>query len=80
MLRFKNGAFKMAIENQVPIVPITWQSNYKILGVAEKMLSYSLPTTIRAKVHQPISTKGMNEKDIASLRKKTFEIIQNGFD
>jgi len=78
MLRFKNGAFKMAIENQVPIVPISWRTNYKILCVAEKMFSYSSPTTIRVKVHTPINTKGMDEQQISTLRDLTFNIIQEG--
>ena len=29
---FKNGAFKIAIENQVPIVPITFVSNWRRMG------------------------------------------------
>jgi len=78
MLRFKNGAFKMAVENQVPIVPITWQTNYKILGNAENLTSYSLPTTIRAKVHTPISTQGLTPNDVSALRDKTFETINSG--
>ncbi len=80
MLRFKNGAFKMAIQNQVPIVPITWQNNYKILGQAEKISSYSLPATIRVKIHPSIPTEGLSEKDVGKLRIQTFEIIQSSFD
>lgn len=80
MLRFKNGAFKMAIETQVPIIPITWRTNYKILGSTESMFRYSLPTTISVKIHEPISTKDMRESDVAGLRDRVAKQIASGFD
>ncbi|MEZ4798824.1 MAG: lysophospholipid acyltransferase family protein [Flavobacteriales bacterium] len=79
MKAFKNGAFKMAIDKQVPIVPITFPNNYKIMLEPSHFWEYSLPHVVRAVVHAPIDTKGMTENDIAELRKRVFAQIEEGF-
>jgi 1-acyl-sn-glycerol-3-phosphate acyltransferase len=71
---FKDGAFLMAIQNQVPIVPITLLNNHQILWDEQLILS-RLP--IRAVVHEPISTIGLKTSNLAELKEKTWNIIQN---
>jgi len=68
---FKDGAFSMAIENQVPIVPISLVDNYKIMP--EIRISWH---PVRVFFHQPIETKGMTKDDIEPLKKKVYDIIQ----
>lgn len=75
MTSFKDGAFRMAIEAQVPVVPITFPYNWMILPDNGKLL-FSWHT-IKAIVHEPISTKGLTIEDLESLKKRTFEIIDN---
>lgn len=77
MLRFKNGAFKLAIEKQVPVIPITFFTNYKILEMAGLFSGKAGPGISRAVIHEPIPTKGMAEGDVASLRDKVYHIINN---
>lgn len=77
MGRFKNGAFKVAIDAQVPIVPVTWQTNWSILRNPEKVWEHSLPQTCRVVVHPPISTKGKTEDDLNALRDEVFAIINS---
>lgn len=74
---FKNGTFKMAIEKQVPIVPITWQTNYLILRDPSLVWEPSLPRISRAVVHRPIETKGMTLEDLPALRKQVFQTIDS---
>ncbi len=71
---FKDGAFLMAIQNQVPIVPITLLNNHQILWDEQLILSW-LP--IRAIVHEPISTIGLKTSNLDELKEKTWDIIQN---
>jgi 1-acyl-sn-glycerol-3-phosphate acyltransferase len=72
---FKNGAFVLAIEHQIPIVPISFYDN-------KKRFSYTFfsggPGVLRAKIHAPIPTKGMTvEKDKNKLKKQVFQLLYN---
>ena len=74
---FKNGAFKLAIEKQVPIVPITFLNNWKLLQNGGYFKATGKPGVSRIVVHPPVSTIGMDENDLISLRTKVYDIIQN---
>jgi 1-acyl-sn-glycerol-3-phosphate acyltransferase len=73
MHTFMDGAFKMAIQQQVPIVPVTLLTNYKILPDQEKLrLSrYGM----HAVVHEPLSTVGLTQQDANTLKEKCFQVI-----
>ena len=73
--KFKAGPFRLAIEKQVPIVPVTFLDNWKMLFVDKKV--WGRPGITRAIVHAPISTKGMTADDIDALQKKVYAIIEN---
>jgi 1-acyl-sn-glycerol-3-phosphate acyltransferase len=77
MLRFKNGAFKLAIEKQVPIIPITFLTNYKRLGIEGLFSGRASPGVAKAVIHEPIPTKGMTDEDLVPLRDKVFKIIND---
>lgn len=80
MKAFKNGAFRMAIEQQVPIVPITFIQNYKIMLEPSRFFEYALPQQVLTVVHEAISTEGMTEVDIVSLRQRVFETIDSALE
>ena len=71
---FKNGAFRLAIEHQIPIVPITMYD-------CKKLFSYTFfsggPGKLRVKVHHFIKTNGLTLKDHTTLKKQTFDLIYN---
>ncbi len=71
---FKNGAFKMAIENGIPIVPITFYNNFRILP-DEKYAFY--PRPIKFKVHRAIPTAHLNVEDSDSLKDEIYALIEN---
>ncbi len=73
---FKDGAFRLAIEKQVPIVPITFLDNWRLLGDPEKWTSRGHPGIARAVVHPAVSTKGMTTSDIDTLRRHVFDLIE----
>jgi 1-acyl-sn-glycerol-3-phosphate acyltransferase len=75
---FKNGAFKLAIDKQVPIVPITYPNNWKLLQNGGFFKAYGRPGIANVIIHEPISTKGMTETDLVSLINKTHEAIESG--
>ncbi len=77
MLKFKNGAFKLAIEKQVPVIPITFFTNYKRLEMAGLFSGKAGPGVAKAVIHEPIPTKGMTEEDVVPLRDKVYNIINN---
>ncbi len=71
---FKDGAFRLAIEHQIPIVPITFGDNKKRFSFT--FLSGS-PGLLRAQVHHFIETKGKKLEDKKVLRDQTREVIWN---
>jgi 1-acyl-sn-glycerol-3-phosphate acyltransferase len=72
---FKNGAFRMAIEHQVPIVPVTFKNNWKLLQNGGFFKSHGRPGLAKITVHKPVSTKGLTEVDLVSLRHAVRETI-----
>ena len=72
MKPFKAGPFKLAIENQVPIVPIVFLDNYKRLEGGNLWFGKCGPGQSRMVVLDPISTKGLNNMDIPDLMKESF--------
>jgi len=77
---FKNGAFKLAIEKQVPIVPITFVNNWKLLQNGGFFKSYGRPGIAKIIVHKPISTAGLTADDYVSLTKETRDAILEGME
>ncbi len=76
MKPFKDGAFKLAIEKQVPIVPITFLDHWRLFGDPEDLMSRGHPGIARAIRHPYIETRGMTDADLDTLRHRVFDIIQ----
>lgn len=76
-LPLKDGAFVMAIQQQVPLVPITFLNNYKIIH-DDKYAVY--PQTLRAIVHKPIDTKGMTQADVEILKNAFYDTVQGALN
>jgi 1-acyl-sn-glycerol-3-phosphate acyltransferase len=66
---FKNGPFKLAIENQIAIVPVTIKNKYGCK-----------PGVSHICIHKPIETIGMDVKDDEVLKEMVFEKIKSGLD
>ncbi len=72
---FKNGAFRLAIEHQIPIVPMTFADN--LVRFPYDFLSGGSPGKMRATIHKPIETKNLKMSDKNNLKEKTRKIIYN---
>ncbi|MGI4021913.1 MAG: lysophospholipid acyltransferase family protein [Janthinobacterium lividum] len=71
---FKIGPFRLAIEQQIPVVPVTSVNTWKILW--DDGLKYgSQPGTCNIYVHKPIETVGLKLTDADALRDEVFRII-----
>lgn len=69
---FKDGAFRVAIEKQIPIVPVTIPYNWIILPGHNLILRWR---PVRLIFHEPIETKGTTFDDMDRLKKQVREVI-----
>ena len=69
---FKDGAFKMAIAHNIPVVPMTFYDGKKRFSFT--FLSGG-PGKLRAKVHEFFETGILSEEDKATLREEVREVI-----
>lgn len=72
---FKDGAFRLAIEHQIPIVPITFADN-------KRRFSYTFfsgsPGRMRVRIHEFLQTEGLSlqsKGDLKNLKAQTWTII-----
>jgi 1-acyl-sn-glycerol-3-phosphate acyltransferase len=72
--RFKDGAFRVAIEKQIPIVPVTIPYNWIILPPNEFLLNWH---RLKIIFHEPVSTEGLAIADVDTLKQQVFQIIQD---
>jgi len=70
LLPFKKGAFHLAVQAQVPIVPVVVANYADVLNVKTKVFR---PGRIPVKILEPIRTEGLEEKDVDELTKTTRE-------
>jgi len=73
MGKFKDGAFRVAIEKQIPIVPVTIPYNWIILPPNEFLLYWH---PLKVTFHEPIDTRGMTMNDLGKLKEQVFRIIE----
>ena len=69
---FKDGAFRLAIDHKLPIVPMTFGDNKERFSFT--FLSGS-PGLMRVKVHSFIETKGKVMADKNSLKDRSWKVI-----
>ncbi len=71
---FKNGAFNLAIEFQIPVVPQTYYD-------CKRFFSWDYfkggMGKLRIKQHKFIETKGLTLQDVKNIRQKTFVTLYN---
>ncbi len=72
---FKNGPFRLAIEHQVPVIPVTSLGVWKHLW-DDGTKHGSKPGICHFYVHKPIETTGLTVDDADALRDKVYTIIQ----
>ncbi len=70
--QFMDGAFRLAIDHHIPILPLTFFDN-------KKRFSYVFfsgsPGKMRAYIHKEIATEGLTQDNKKELKEKTRDII-----
>jgi len=64
LLPFKKGAFVMAIDAGVPIVPVTIRGASGIMPKGEIRI---IPSTVHITIHPPVSTEGYSKENVSEL-------------
>lgn len=72
MASFKDGAFRLAIEKQIPIVPVTIPYNWIILPDLDFILLWH---PLKVIFHPPVETSGMTLDELDQLKKKVFGLM-----
>ncbi len=75
---FKHGAFSIAIDHKIPVVPMTFLDNKKRFPWSYGGLlagSKGSPGQLRVKIHDPIITENMTRKDVNALCNKVRDLI-----
>lgn len=76
LLEFKDGPFKIAIEKQVPVVPVSMPYNQRFMPDVEEVGLKIRRHPLKMVIHEPIETAGMTLEDLPALKERVFHIIQ----
>lgn len=77
MLPFKKGAFRMAQDLRMPILPLTLSGTREILPPDTARLA---PGNARIIIHPPIAVEGDSEEELASLMERSRAAIASGLE
>ena len=72
---FKKGAFRMAIDLGLPILPLTVTGTRDLLPTGTRDL---MPGSVRLIIHPPIAVDGLGSHDCARLSAEVRDIIASG--
>jgi len=76
---FKNGAFRLAIELKIPILPVTSIDTWKVLWNTGSEYG-SRPGICNIFVHKPVETAHLTIDDADTLRDEVHEMIRKKFE
>ncbi len=72
MTKFKKGAFIIAKEMKLPIVPVTLNGPFNVMKIHTYLIN---PGKMELIIHDPIPTEGIVDEEIPALVDKTRNII-----
>lgn len=74
---FKFGAFNLAISKGAPILPVTYETSWKLLRDHHNLLEAGVPGIARTIIHPPINTENLTIKAEAErIKEMTKEVIE----
>jgi 1-acyl-sn-glycerol-3-phosphate acyltransferase len=77
LLPFKKGAFMMAVQTGIPILPVTSNGAFKVLPRGS---IWFRPGHITVTIGDPIITEGLTEQDVPALMEKARAEISKSLD
>ena len=75
LARFKNGAFRLAVEHQVQIIPVSYPDNKNHLPFDFKR---GYPGVLRAYVHPFLKPESGNQQEVSRLRSLCYDVVLSG--
>lgn len=76
LLPFKKGAFYLAIQAQVPIIPVVYSSFSSFYNVKKKLFTSG---TIRVQVLDAVPTSGLTDADVTKLVDTCYQSMRSTF-
>lgn len=73
--KFRKGAFLIADELQLDVVPLTIDGSFQVLPRQKGMVNFVRRHTLRLIIHKPISPNGKGEENIKETMQKAREAI-----
>lgn len=75
LVPFKSGAFAIAIQKQIPILPVTFVTNWKRLHSGNFWFGKAGPGIAEVVIHKPVITIGLNKTQVDLLLSQVREKI-----
>jgi 1-acyl-sn-glycerol-3-phosphate acyltransferase len=76
MIPFKDGAFKLAKELNIPIVPLTFTNNYHLFSDPTEILGPARPGIAYLYIHPFISLETIQNNEVKTLKEMCFQIVE----
>ena len=73
MVRFKDGCFRLAVDEQIPVVPVTIHRNHILLPDGKPLLMHK--GLVSLKVHKPIRPEGTDDEAVKKLKDQVWHVI-----
>ncbi|KAK3728764.1 hypothetical protein RRG08_013490 [Elysia crispata] len=77
LLPFKKGGFHLAVQGQVPIIPVVFSSYDNFYNKKERRFNEG---KVVVEILEPISTKGLTSSDVTDLTERTRQVMLKTFD
>ncbi len=74
---FKKGAFRIAVDNGLPVVPITIAGTERVWPPGKNIVR---PGVVRMVIHEPIPTTGLTARDLDDLRNRAYAAVSGTWD
>ena len=76
MIPFKNGAFRLAKNLNVPVLPLTFTQNFHLFSDPTQILGPAHPGLVEVHIHPYISVEEVAASSIEEISDKCFDLIE----
>jgi 1-acyl-sn-glycerol-3-phosphate acyltransferase len=75
--RFKKGPFLVAVDSQLPVVPVSIAGSRHVMRKGQLRVS---PGTVRLTIHAPVPTAGVGRADVGAFAERIRELVRMSVD
>jgi len=75
--RFKKGPFVVAIDAQLPVVPVSVAGSRQVMSKGQLMVR---PGEVRVTIHEPIPTAGVTRREIIEFGNHVRDVVRRAVD